>query len=270
MRFDKPIGIFLLLWPTLWGLWIASGGYPGSRLLVIFIVGTVIMRAAGCVINDYFDEPFDGLVKRTRKRVLVTAAIPRWHALVLFLVLLLLAGSLLFFLNTLAIQLAVISALMTMVYPLMKRFTNFPQVFLGLVFSMGIPIAYASVTNELPLMAWILYALSVMHTIAFDTIYAMVDKKFDKKIGIHSMAVYWGDRARQYIFSLQILCVLSWIGLGIYLNFNVLFYLALLLVGLLFIYQYHLTRALETTFQAFLYNNWVGVLIFLGIVASNI
>lgn len=269
MRFDRPIGIFLLLWPTLWGLWIAAKGAPEISLVCIFVVGTVLMRAAGCVINDYFDKPFDGLVERTKDRVLVRSQIPAWHALIVFIVLIVLASGLLFFLNRLAIQLACISVLMTIIYPLLKRFTNLPQLFLGLAFSMGIPMAYASVTNSLPGVGWVLYSLSVIHTLAFDTIYGMVDKKSDEKIGLYSTAIYWGDSSRQYILVLQFVFILVWFALGFYLGFRVWFYYALLITSLLFLYQYRLNKREATMFRAFLNNNWVGLVIFLGIIVSQ-
>lgn len=268
IRLDKPIGIFLLLWPTLWALWLASNGLPRFDILMIFILGTICMRSAGCLINDFLDLKFDGHVKRTKDRALVSGKVPKKHALMILGLLLSLTALLLLFLNEFTSMLAVFAVIASAVYPLMKRFTNLAQVFLGFTFALGILFAFAAVTNSIPYNAWALYLLTVVYIIAFDTIYALIDKEDDLKIGVHSMAILLGEKATVYILVMQILFLFGMVILGKLFSLGFGYYVSLVIATLMFIYQYKLSSKIETVFQAFLNNNWVGLIIFIGIIMS--
>ncbi len=267
MRLNKPIGILLLLWPTLWALWLASLGKPNVSIVIIFILGVILMRSAGCVINDYADRNFDRHVLRTRERPLATGKITGKEAWILFSILMACAFLLVLLLNPLTILLAFVGALLTMIYPFMKRFTNLPQVGLSLAYSWGVPMAFAAETNTVPLAAWMLFFTAIVWPVIFDTFYAMVDRDDDVKIGIKSTAILFGKNDKLMIGVLQMLFLLSLIMVGYIFNLNAFYFLSLLIAALLFLYQQVLikNRDREQCFKAFLNNHWVGLVIFLGI-----
>ena len=270
MRLDKPIGILLLLWPTLWALWVASRGRPDWTIVWIFVVGTVLMRSAGCVINDYADRGFDPHVERTRSRPLATGAVSGTEALVLAAVLSLMAFGLVLFLNPLTIQLSIVALLLAATYPLTKRFFALPQAYLGIAFGFGIPMAFAAESDRVPQLAWIMLLANVFWALAYDTQYAMVDREDDIRIGIRSSARFFGrfDRHAIGICYLAMLLLLAWVGLRIHLHWP--FYLGLLLAAAIAIYHLWLIRRRERAacFKAFLHNNWLGAAIFAGLAAS--
>ncbi len=267
MRFHKPIGILLLLWPTLWALWIANDGIPPLKILIIFVLGTVLMRAAGCVINDIADRNFDGKVERTRDRPLAIGEISVKHAIIVFVLLCLLALALVLELNFLSLKLAVIGVLLTLFYPFTKRFMDCPQFILGLAFAWGIPMAFAAIQNQLPSIAWLLFTITLIWILIYDTEYAMVDKQDDLKIGIKSSAILLGNYDREIIALLQLLMLFLLIKLGVFLNLHWIFYGSLIAVAICFIIQlyYFSGRNPKECFSAFLNNQWVGLSIFLGI-----
>jgi 4-hydroxybenzoate polyprenyltransferase len=260
MRLHRPIGTFLLLWPTLWALWIAGQGTPRWDIIFIFASGVFIMRSAGCVINDYADRNFDGHVARTKDRPLVTGEATPKEALILFGVLVLIAFGLVLFLNIFTIFLAPIGLLLASLYPFAKRYTYWPQAVLGAAYAWSIPMAFAALTNHIPSTAWLLYFITVLWTIVYDTEYAMVDREDDKKIAIKTTALLFGKRDRLIIGLLQCTVI-------VLLNFIDVHYLALFSVALLFIYQQYLIkdRIPKNCFKAFLNNNWVGLIIWLGL-----
>lgn len=266
MRFDRPIGTLLLLWPTMTALWIAANGHPSSTHIFIFFFGVVVMRAAGCVINDWADRNFDPHVSRTRQRPLARGAIPAQHALALFIGLMFIALSLVIQLNSMAIQLSVVAALLATIYPFMKRYTYWPQVVLGMAFGMGIPMSFAAVQETLPPVAWVLFITNLLWTVAYDTEYAMVDRKDDLKAGIKSTAILFGDADR---FIIGVLQAMTWFGLwlaGLRANLAWPYFVSLFVVAALFVYQQYLIyrRKPEQCFRAFLNNNWVGLTFFVG------
>lgn len=268
-RLDKPIGMLLLLWPTLWALWIAGQGRPNLKVAFIFIVGTCLMRSAGCVINDYADRHIDGAIVRTKDRPLVSAQVTPGEALGLFVVLILLAFALVLTLHSvLVLKLAALAVLITVTYPFTKRYFQAPQLILGIAFAWGIPMAFAAQLGQLPMLSWVLFIATMLWIIAYDTIYAMVDRDDDRRLGVKSTAILLGDyeigaiTGMQFV-SLVILCVLGWM-----LKLSQVYYLFLLAAGLLTIYQYTLIKDRQVThcFRAFLNNNWFGLVIFLGVV----
>ena len=267
IRFDKPIGTLLLLWPTLWALWIAAKGTPDWGLLVIFCLGTFLMRSAGCVVNDLADRHWDGEVNRTQGRPLVTGAVSVNEARLLFIALLLLAFILVLFTNPLTVKLSFAAVALASTYPFMKRYTHLPQVVLGAAFSWSIPMAFAAQTGELPGDLWLLYLGNLLWTMAYDTKYAMVDREDDLVVGIKSTAILFGDRDRLIIGLLQ----LAFLGLMVLagLRFELGFYYYLGLVGAagLCVYHQYLIRERDPAacFEAFLHNNWIGVIIFAGL-----
>ena len=267
MRLDKPIGILLLLWPTLWALWLASPGWIPIKLLLIFLVGTVLMRSAGCIINDYADRNFDPLVKRTRDRPLAAGVVSPTEALVLAGVLLLLAFVLVLFLHRFAIYLSFAALAITVVYPFLKRFFAFPQAGLGIAFSFGIPMAYAAQQGTLPASAWVLMAATAFWILAYDTEYAMVDRDDDIKIGVHSSAIVLGryDVAAVMVFQAIFLAIMA--VFGMWQRLGEFYYFTLACAAGVVIYQFRLIRGREREqcFKAFLSNNWVGAVIFAGI-----
>jgi 4-hydroxybenzoate polyprenyltransferase len=269
MRLDKPIGILLLLWPTWWALWAACAGTPPWSLWLIFTLGVILMRSAGCVINDYADRNFDGHVERTKKRPLASGQVSTAEALQLFFLLLLLSASLLLFLNLSTALLAVGAVLLASVYPFMKRHTHLPQVVLGAAFSWGMPMAYMASQGQLPLEVWVLYAANLLWTVAYDTYYAMVDEADDRKIGVRSTAILFGQHARAIILALQATALLLLWWAGELLGYGMLFHISLVLALLSFIYQYLLSKqGRQGCFQAFLQNNYTGAVIFVGIFLS--
>ena len=267
MRFDKPIGTLLLLWPTLCALWIAAQGVPETRLLFIFVMGTFLTRSAGCIINDIADRHLDGAVARTNARPLVTGAVSEKEALLLFTVLMLLAFVLVLFTNTLTITLSFIAVLLAASYPFMKRFTHLPQVVLGAAFSWGIPMAFAAQSGELPAALWLLYLGNLLWTVAYDTQYAMVDREDDILIGIKSTAVLFAHHDRLAVAILQLLTLLTLWASGQQFGLGWPYTGALWVIAGLFVYHQYLMREREPTqcFKAFLHNNWVGLTLFLGV-----
>ncbi len=270
IRLDKPIGIFLLLWPTLWALWIASDGFPQLSLLLIFIAGVVLTRSAGCIFNDLADQRYDGHVKRTQQRPLATGQVSRFEAYSLAAFFLLMAFNLVLLLNILTLELAFIGAVLMIIYPFMKRFIHLPQAILGLAYSWGIPMAFAAQTNQVPLIAWLLFATAGLWSIAYDTMYAMVDRDDDIKIGVKSSAILFGKQDRLIIACLQFSLLGLLVLIGNLLQFNFWYFLSLAIAAGLAIYQQVLiiNREPEKCFQAFLNNNWFGLTIFFGILIS--
>lgn len=270
MRFHKPIGTFLLLWPTLWALWLAGEGHPKFSILLIFILGVIVMRAAGCIINDFADRNFDGHVERTRDRPLATGKVKPLEALGLFLLLLTIAFLLVLLLNKLTILLAIAGALLTIIYPFMKRFTYLPQVGLGFAFAWGVPMAFAALTNTVPNSAWLLFFAAVIWPMIYDTIYAMVDREDDKKIGLKSTAILFGKYDRIAIGVLQIVFLVSLLLVGYLFKLDQFYFVSLVAVVILFLYQQKLmkNRDRENCFKAFLNNHWVGLFIYAGITMS--
>lgn len=267
IRFDKPIGTLLLLWPTLWALWIAAQGVPDYDLLLIFVVGTFLMRSVGCIINDLADRDLDGSVKRTSGRPLVTGAVSAKEALALLSVLMLLSFILVLFTNPLTIALSIAAVLLASTYPFMKRHTHLPQIVLGAAFSWGIPMAFAAQLGELPPALWLLYLGNLLWTIAYDTKYAMVDRDDDLKVGIKSTAILFGEHDRLIVGCLQLSCLIALFLAGQAFSLGAPYNASLLVAGGLFIYHQYLIRERnrDACFKAFLHNNWVGMVIFLGI-----
>ena len=270
MRFNKPIGIFLLLWPTLWAIWIASQGKPSIKMVLIFVCGVVVMRAVGCIVNDFADRHVDKYVKRTKMRPLANGAVNIVEAIVLFVILSLIALSLVLLLNRLTVELAMIGIVLGIIYPFLKRVTHFPQIWLGIVFSWSVPMAFTAVTGHIPVIAWILFLATMLWPIAYDTQYAMVDREDDIKVGIKSTAILFGCYDILVIALLQsgLLIVLG--ILGWYLQFNHWFYLGLLIALGFMSYQQILIRHRNpiNCFAAFQNNNWAGFFVFLGIVLA--
>ena len=271
MRFDRPIGILLLLWPTLWALWLAADGLPRLDVLFIFVLGVVLMRAAGCVINDYADRNLDGLVMRTKQRPLVTGKIQPREALVLFAVLIALAFLLVLFTNSLTIILSFIAVFLAASYPFMKRYTHLPQLVLGAAFSWSIPMAFAAQTGEVNEFSWLLYTAVVIWTMVYDTFYAMVDRDDDIKAGIKSTAILFGEQDRIVTAMLQFFVIFALILVGQRFELSIAYYASLVLASVLFAYQQILIRYRhrDDCFKAFLNNNWVGLVIFIGIVVDS-
>ncbi|RBW45101.1 4-hydroxybenzoate octaprenyltransferase [Psychromonas sp. B3M02] len=267
MRTDKPIGTLLLLWPTLWALWVAAAGLPNLGTLLVFCIGVFVMRSAGCVINDFADRKLDGFVERTKNRPLPSGRATSKEAVILFLTLALFAFLLVLTQNTLTIQLSLIGLLLAFIYPFMKRFTNLPQVFLGLAFSWSIPMAYAAQANQLDSVIWLLFIANLTWTVAYDTMYGMVDKEDDLKIGVKSTAILFGKLDKVIIASLQLITLGILLSVGILKELNSFYYIALVIVSGLFIHQQYSIRDRQRAncFKAFLDNNYVGLIIFVGL-----
>ena len=268
MRLDKPIGILLLLWPTLWGLWLAADGPPDMFILTVFVLGTVLMRSAGCVINDYADRNIDPHVVRTKNRPLATKAVSTKEALLLSAGLSLCAFLLILPLNRLTLELAVFALFLAASYPFTKRFFAMPQAYLGIAFSFGIPMAFAAQTGELPLIVWLLMAANLLWVIAYDTEYAMVDRDDDLKIGIKTSAITFGHFDVMGIMLCHAGFLSIMIGIGLMQKLGFAYYVGLIAASGLIIYQYRLIRERDPAlcFRAFLHNNWVGAVVFAGIV----
>lgn len=272
MRLDRPIGNFLLLWPTLWALWVAAEGLPTLSVLVVFVLGVVLMRAAGCVINDYADRNFDGQVERTKHRPLATGEVSAKQALALFAALGLLAFVLVLTQNLLTIQLSFVGMALAAVYPFTKRVTHLPQLVLGAAFGWATPMAFAAQTGELPPIAWVMFAITLVWTVAYDTMYAMVDRDDDLVAGIKSIAILFGRYDKLAIGLLQLLTLLLLFLVGQQLGLNEWFFLGLLLAALLAAYQQYLLKDRERPlcFKAFLNNNHFGAVVFAGLVLGLI
>jgi 4-hydroxybenzoate polyprenyltransferase len=267
MRLDRPIGIWLLLWPTLWAVWIASRGKPKPLIFIIFVAGTVLMRSAGCAINDYADRSFDPRVTRTKDRPLAAGRISTLEALVLFALLSLAALVLALQLNRLTLLLAVAGAFLAVSYPFVKRFLSVPQMYLGITFGWGIPMAFSAQLENVPRVAWLLLLANMLWVTVYDTIYAMVDRDDDIKIGVRSTAILFGDSDRHIIAWLQAMTLVSLYLVGKIVGLRYWYNAGLSAAALFFIYQLWLIRNRErdACFQAFLNNNYVGMSVFIGI-----
>ncbi|QGM80889.1 4-hydroxybenzoate octaprenyltransferase [Otariodibacter oris] len=270
MRLDKPIGTLLLLWPTLWALFTAANGFPPLSILVIFVLGVIVMRAAGCVINDYADRNIDGSVKRTSQRPLATGRATAKEAKILFIFLLVIAFILVLQLNLYTIGLSVIAALLAMIYPFMKRYTHLPQFVLGMAFGWSIPMAFGAINQSLPLECWLLFFANLAWTVAYDTQYAMVDRDDDLRIGVKSTAILFAQYDNKIVALLQLFALFLLITFGYLRHFGVFYFVALVITTTLFIYQCKLTknRDRENCFKAFLNNHYVGMGIFISIVVG--
>lgn len=270
MRFHRPIGILLLLWPTLWALWLAAKSIPPLDVLGLFSAGCVLMRAAGCIINDYADRHIDGHVTRTKQRPLVTQEVTPTEALVLFVVLCIFAALLLLGLNWATRFLALGALILAISYPFLKRHIPIPQLGLALAFSWPIPMAFCAISHTVPPIAWLLFLANACWIIAYDTQYALMDRTDDVKIGIQSSAIWFGEASRAWILCLQALMVLSLLTVGWLAGFSAIYFYCLLLACLLLLYQAWLLRQINpgTCFRAFMNNNWVGAIIFAGIVLN--
>jgi len=267
-RLNKPIGTFLLLWPTLWALWLAAGGVPDWHLLVIFVLGVFLMRSAGCVINDYADRHFDGHVKRTRERPLVTGEASPREAIGLFIGLCLSAFVLVLFTDRFTVLLSLGGVALAFCYPFMKRYTHLPQIVLGAAFAWAIPMAFSAQRGSLGTDVWLLYTAVLLWTVVYDTLYAMVDRDDDLKVGIKSTAVLFGELDRVMIGVLQIMALYTLVMVGARFELGIWYHLGLAVAAGLFVYHQYLIRFRERgpCFRAFLNNNWVGFAIFAGIV----
>ncbi|MDF1831607.1 MAG: 4-hydroxybenzoate octaprenyltransferase [Porticoccaceae bacterium] len=268
MRFNKPVGTLLLLWPTLWALWIAAEGIPSMAVLIIFVLGVIVMRAAGCVINDYADREVDGSVTRTRNRPLVEGRIDSREALILFACLCLSAFFLVLMTNRLTIALSFGGVAIATIYPFVKRHSHLPQVVLGAAWGWSIPMAYAAQTGTLVKEIWVLYFAVVLWAVVFDTFYGMVDRDDDLKVGIKSTAILFGDLDLFFIGVLQALTLLALVVTGDAFKLGMMYFLGVLVVALLFIYQQIIARHRERAacFKAFRNNQWVGFTLFIALV----
>ncbi|MGD8785111.1 MAG: 4-hydroxybenzoate octaprenyltransferase [Thioalkalispiraceae bacterium] len=271
-RLDRPVGIFLLLWPMLWALWIASEGQPNLLVLLVFVLGVVLMRSAGCVINDYADRKIDPHVKRTSQRPIAAGKVKPKEALVVFVVLCLVAFGLVLLMNRFTIYLSIGGVLLAAIYPFMKRYTHLPQVVLGMAFAWSIPMAFAAQTGELARIAWLIYAITVVWAVIYDTMYAMVDRDEDLKIGVKSTAILFAEADKTILLILQGLMFLGLFLLGQKLGMNWFYYGFLLVAAGFAGYQQYLIRDREPAgcFQAFLNNNWLGAMVFFGIAVNYV
>ena len=272
IRLNRPIGIYLLLWPTLWALFIAGEGRPTLTVVVIFVLGVILMRSAGCAINDYADRNIDGHVSRTKHRPVVSGRVSAREALSIFAILCLIALVLtVIFLNQLTLLLSMVAVILAAVYPFTKRMHYMPQVHLGIAFAWAVPMAFAAQTGLMPpAHGWLIFTATVIWTTAYDTIYGMIDRDDDIKIGVKSTAILFGEADRLIIGILQILTILGLIAVGMQTDLRIWFYISLIIAAGLFIYQQKLIHARESgqCLKAFLNNNIVGLVIFIGIVLS--
>lgn len=268
MRLDRPIGIFLLLWPTLWALWLAGEGRPDVGVVLVFVLGVLLMRSAGCVINDYADRDIDARVRRTRGRPFAQGEVTSREALTLFAALCLLAFLLVLTLGRLTVALSLVAVVLAATYPFMKRYTYLPQVYLGMAFAWAVPMAFAAQTGGVPQHAWLVYIAAVLWTTIYDTQYAMVDREDDIRIGVKSTAILFGDNDRLIIGVLQLLlfAVLLLVGARFSLGWG--YHAGLAVAAGFAVYQQYLIRGREPEgcFQAFLNNNWFGLAVFCGLV----
>lgn len=273
LRIDRPIGSLLLLWPTYWALWLAGDGSPSIGNVIVFTLGVFFMRAAGCAINDFADRDWDKHVKRTRDRPLTAGRVKPREAVALFVGLCLVSFLMVvLFTNTLTLYLSFGGAVLAFIYPFMKRYTHLPQLFLGAAFSWAIPMAWAAETGELSQLAWLLFTANVLWTVAYDTFYAMVDRDDDIKVGIKSTAILFGDADRAIIGVLQTLVLLILVLVGQRAGLGTVYYLGLLAMACLFIYQQFLAKDRDRAacFRAFLNNNWAGFVVFAGLVIDRL
>jgi 4-hydroxybenzoate polyprenyltransferase len=268
MRVDKPIGVWLLLWPTLWALWLAGEGHPSQGLFVVFVAGVFIMRSAGCVLNDYVDRNIDPYVERTRTRPIASGAVAPMEALTLFIALSLIAIGLATMLNRPAQLLAIVAAGLTVAYPFVKRFVSIPQFILGAAFGWAVPMAFAAQTGETPQLAWIVFGSAIIWAVIYDTFYAMVDREDDRKIGVKSTALLFGDADLFVIAGLQLIMLLALIFIGLRAELGFWYYLSVACAAGLMGYHQWLARDRQPAgcFAAFLNNHYIGLVVFIGIV----
>lgn len=266
-RFDKPIGILILLWPALWALWIASAGHPDTLVLAVICSGVILMRAAGCVINDYADRDFDPHVERTKLRPIASGQVTPKEALIVFSGLCLSAFALVLLLNQFTIMLSFAGAFLAASYPFMKRYTQLPQAYLGIAFGWAVPMTFAAQSNAIPPVAWVLYLAVVLWALVYDTMYAMVDKEDDLKIGVKSTAILFGNKDREIMALLQIIILLLLVQVGRMQNLSWIYFLGLACASGFFIYQQKLIfyRQKAECFKAFLNSNWFGLTVFIAL-----
>ena len=271
-RLNKPIGIFLLLWPTLWALWIAAEGTPDLGVLTVFVLGVVLMRSAGCVINDYADREIDPRVNRTKDRPIASGRVSADEAMLLFMGLCFTAFLLVLTMNTFTILLSLGGVMLAGIYPFMKRYTHMPQIVLGMAFGWAVPMAFAAQTNEVPKIAWLIYVVTVLWAVIYDTMYAMADRMDDLKIGVKSTAILFGDADKVIIGILQAMMLFALYLVGKQAQFGMEYQIAVLLTAILMVYHQYLIRFRQPAqcISAFLNNNWLGLVIFVGIVISYI
>ena len=268
MRIDKPVGIWLLLWPTLWALWLAGEGHPNQGLFVVFVVGVFIMRSAGCVLNDYVDRNIDPYVERTRNRPIASGAVAPTEALTLFVALGLIAIGLATMLNRPAQLLALVAAGLTIAYPFIKRFVSIPQFILGAAFGWAVPMVFAAQTGAVPQLAWVVFAAALIWAVIYDTFYAMVDREDDRKLGVKSTALLFGDADLFVVGGLQLIMLLALIFVGLRAELGLWYYLSVAVAAGLMAWHQWLARDRQPAgcFAAFLNNHYIGLVIFIGIV----
>jgi 4-hydroxybenzoate polyprenyltransferase len=271
MRLNRPIGILLLLWPTLWALWLAQRGVPHPAIFLLFVVGTILMRSAGCALNDFADRKFDAQVERTRGRPLAAGVIRPWEALAVAAACAALAFAIVWQLNALTVKLSFAALAIAAIYPFLKRFFWMPQAWLGIAFGFGIPMAYAAQAGTIPPVAWALLAANVFWTIAYDTEYAMVDRDDDLKIGIKTSAIFFGKHDVAAVMACYALFLATLAGIGAWQRYGIYYYAGIAVAALIAIFHYRWIRGRtrEGAFRAFLGNNWIGAAIFLGILVDN-
>ena len=272
MRLDRPIGIWLLLWPTLWALWVAGNGHPDPKLLIVFVLGVTVMRSAGCIVNDFADRNVDPYVRRTRERPLAARRVTPAEALLLFVALMGVALWLATYLNAFTLRLACVGAALTVSYPFVKRFFALPQLYLALAFSWGVPMAFGALLGTLPRVAWVMFVASVIWVTIYDTLYAMVDRDDDLKIGVNSSAIVFADMDRLIVGALQLTMLLALLLMGRSLLFGNAYLTALGVAAVLFAYQQWLIRARDPDqcLRAFLNTHYVGMAIFVGILLEYV
>jgi len=268
MRVDKPIGYWLLLWPTLWALWLAGGGHPDQGLFVVFVLGVFVMRSAGCVLNDFVDRKIDPYVERTRSRPIASGAVAPWEALVLFVALSLIAIGLALMLNRPARLLAIVAGGLTVAYPFIKRFVSIPQFVLGAAFGWAVPMAFAAQTGETPQLAWLVFGTALIWAVVYDTYYAMVDREDDRRIGVKSTALLFGDVDLFVIAGLQVLMLFALVLIGLRAELGFWYYLGVAVAAGLMAYHQWLARDRLPAgcFAAFQHNHRIGLVVFVGIV----
>ena len=267
IRLDRPIGILLLLWPTLWGLWLARGGVPNLLVLWLFFLGTVVMRSAGCALNDFADRRFDAEVARTRERPLAAGVIRPWEALAVAGILAAAAFAIVWQFNALTVKLSFAALAVAVIYPFLKRFFWMPQAWLGVAFGFGIPMAFAAQTGEVPPLAWALLGANVFWTIAYDTEYAMVDREDDVRLGMKTSAILFGRHDVAAVMACYMAFLLAMGAIGIWQRYGVFYFAGLAAAAGIALYHHRLirSRTREGCFRAFLHNNWIGAAVFAGI-----
>jgi len=270
MRLDKPIGIYLLLWPTLWALFLAKRGIPDMDLLIIFTLGVILMRSAGCVINDFADRKIDKFVMRTKDRPLTSGEVSEKGALILFSFLILMSFGLVLMTNFLTVQLSIVAVFLATLYPFVKRWSNLPQFVLGSAFAMSVPMAFSATLDEVPFSAWLIFLATIIWTVIYDTIYAMVDREDDLKINVKSTAILFGKYDLIIIFLLHLLLIVILVMISQEFQLGNYFNMAIVITTLLMFYHQHLIKDRDRAncFTAFLNNHYIGIVILLGIVLS--